>query len=390
MYIKNMLKTLSKLKTPWKIFFSAISLLVLATAVFYVIHKVNEGAFMKTPSKTVESVSYGAGTKELLNPTVGTTTLPTKVLLNDNYYVGQTFNNCGPAALSMDLSFYGVDVSQEALAAILRPDNNDTGKGDEKSTPPEDIAAQAEQYDGLVAYYRPAGNIELLKKLVAAGFPVIVRTLYMPTDQVAHYRVIKGYDDTTGDIIDEDGFQGPNVHYTYNQFLSLWKYYNYEYIVLATPAKQAELESILGSEVGSQSAWQLAAQNAQADIKYDSSDVLATFNLSVADYYLGNYTESVQEFETAQSSGLLPPDALWYQIEPIESYYELGEYDKVFSLSQSVFDQGDIAVPELYVLRGESYEKEGNTAAAKTQFELALQYNKNLQSAKDALTALGN
>jgi tetratricopeptide (TPR) repeat protein len=212
----------------------------------------------------------------------------------------------------------------------------------------------------------------------------------LPTDQVAHYRVIKGYDDTTGEIIDEDGFQGPNVRYSYNDFLSIWKYYNYEYVVLATPAKQAQLEAILGNEVSSQTAWQLAAQNAQADIKYDPNDPLATFNLAVADYYLGDYAGSVAAFESAESTGLLPPHTLWYQIEPIESYYELGQYDKVFSLSQSIFDQGNIAVPELYVLRGESYEKEGNTADAKAQFELALQYNKNLQSAKAELAALGS
>jgi tetratricopeptide (TPR) repeat protein len=390
MPIKKPPMKLSNLKTSWKIFFGLAVLIVIAAVILYTIHKANEGFFMKTPTKTVESVSYGAGTKQIANPTLGATGLPIKVLLNDNYYIGQSFNNCGPAALSMDLSFYGVDVSQEALADILRPDHNETGTNDEKSTPPEDLAAQAEQYDGLIAYYRPAGNIDLLKKLVAAGFPVMVRTLYKPTDMVAHYRVIKGYDDTTGDIIDEDGFQGPNVHYTYNDFLSLWKYYNYEYIVLTPPSKQAQLEAILGSEVSSQSSWQLAAQNAEADIAYDSSDVLATFNLSVADYYLGDYADSVKEFEAAQATGQLPPDMLWYQIEPIESYYELGQYDKVFSLSQGVFDQGDIAVPELYVLRGQSYEKQGNTTAAKAQFELALQYNKNLQSAKDALAALGS
>ena len=86
-----------------------------------------------------------------------TSPIPSKALLNDNgYYAAQTFNNCGPAALSMDLSFYGVHVGQAELADILRPTHNMTGKGDDKSTPPDEIAAQAEAY-GLVAYFRPTG-----------------------------------------------------------------------------------------------------------------------------------------------------------------------------------------------------------------------------------------
>jgi len=319
---------------------------------------------------------------------IGTTTaaLPPQALLNDNYYVPQTFNNCAPAALSMDLSFYGVQVSQETLADALRPDHNTTGHDDEKSTPPQDVAAQAEQYGGLIAYYRPAGNLEELKQLVAAGFPVIVRTLFMPTDQVAHYRVIIGYNDATGQIIDEDGYQGPHVTYSYNDFLQLWKYYNYEYVVLAPPAKQAQVEAILGSAVDPAAAWRQAAANAEQDLVQNPADFLATFNLSVANYYLGNYGKSVAEFESVQP--LMPQDTLWYQIEPIEAYYQVGDYSKVFSLSQAIFDDGNPAVPELYVVRGQSYLKEGNTAAAKIQFETALQYNMNLESAKEALANL--
>jgi tetratricopeptide (TPR) repeat protein len=86
---------------------------------------------------------------------------------------------------------------------------------------------------------------------------------------------------------------------------------------------------------------------------------------------------------------LIPPDALWYQMEPLETYYELGEYDKVFSLSQYIFDNGNPAYPELYVLRGDSYLKEGNPSAAKAEFEKAIFYNPNLASAKAALAAMG-
>ncbi len=314
--------------------------------------------------------------------------LPAQALLNDDgYYVSQTFNNCGEAALSMELSFFGVHESQQALADLLRPDNNTTGKGDDKSTPPDEIAAQAGTF-GLVAYFRPNGSIDLLKKFIAAGFPVMTRTFLNTSEDYAHYRVVKGYDDATGTITEEDGMQGENVTFSYGDFLTLWKPFNYEYIVFAPPSKQAEVESILGKEINVTVAWQGAGETAQGALETDPNDPEAEFDLSVADYYMGDYTGSVQAFEASEPS--LSEHALWYQLEPIESYYELGDYDKVFSLAQSIFSDNNIAYPELYVVEGESYLKEGDLAAAKQAFETALQYNKNLKSATDALASLGS
>ncbi len=322
----------------------------------------------------------------ITGPIAPSKTLPSQVLLDDDsYYVHQTFNNCGEAALSMDLSFYGIHESQQALADILRPDNNTTGKNDDKSTPPDEIAAQAETY-GLVAYFRPNGNIALLQRLVAAGFPVMTRTLLNTSEDYAHYRVIKGYDTAAGTVIDEDGIQGEKVAFSYHDFLTLWKPFNYEYIVFASPAQQTKLESILGADANAPTAWAAAAQTATQALTVDPNDVAAEFDLSVADYYTGDYASSVQMFEKTGSA--LSEHALWYQIEPIESYYERGDYSKVFSLAQGIISNGNPIYPELYVIEGESYLKEGNTAAAKSAFETALQYNKNLKSASDALASM--
>jgi tetratricopeptide (TPR) repeat protein len=313
--------------------------------------------------------------------------LPSIVLLNDkHYYVAQAFDNCGPAALSMDLSFYGVHVSQQTLESILRPSGEKSGRSNNKSTSPNRIATQAQTY-GLVAYYRPNGNMSLLKQLVANGFPIITRTLFATSDDFAHYRVVKGYNDLTNQVTEEDGIQGENMRFSYNTFLTLWKPFNYEYIVLAPPDKQAELESILGGDASSTIAWQTAAKDAEQALLSDATDTRAEFNLSVADYYVGDYAGSVQAFEEAEPN--LPKHTLWYQIEPIESYYELGDYSKVFSLSQSTL-LNNPDYPELYVLEGESYLKEGILSLAKSAFETALKYNKNFESAKEGLASIAN
>ena len=337
-------------------------------------------------SRYIQDHNTNTSTVALTSPIVSADSIPNSKILEDGYFVSQTFNNCGPSALSMDLSYYGVHVSQETLADDLRPTHNETGKNDDKSTTPEEIAAEAEKY-GFTAYYRPNGSIQLLQDFIANGIPVITRTLFMPNEDFGHYRVIKGYDESTGQITDEDGFQGPEVHYSDAAFISLWQEYNYEYIVLVPPGKEAVVESIIGKDMNATTAWENAASVAQSQITADPSDIRANFNLSVADYYLGNYAGSVAQFERVQSS--LPLHTLWYQMEPIEAYYEIGKYATVFSLANSILSNGDPIYPELYVLEGQAYEKEHNIPAARTAFEQALTYNKNLVSAQTALAALG-
>ena len=130
-------------------------------------------------------------------------TLPTRKLLRNDYHVFQTFNNCAPAALSMVLSYYGIWKSQETLADELRPYHNRRGINDDKSTPPQELAEKSQEY-GLVAYYRPNGTIELIKRFIANSLPVIVRTRLDVEHDYAHYRVIKGYNDIARQIIQDD------------------------------------------------------------------------------------------------------------------------------------------------------------------------------------------
>jgi tetratricopeptide (TPR) repeat protein len=346
-----------------KIIICLILVVVAIAAFFYIQNK---------PSKIPEQATVDP--KVLQGTVTSPEVLPDSLLLeNGGHYAPQTFNNCAPAALSMGLAYYGIYVDQQTLANVLRPNNNTSGKNDEKSTPPELLAKEGERY-GLLSYYRPNGSIELLKKLNAAGFPVVVRTRLNTKEDYAHYRVVRGYNDTSKVIIQEDGYEGENVAYSYQEFMQLWSPFNTEYVVFATPEKKAKLESILGNDTNELSAWKGAV--AKAD---------NPFVLSVALYHVGDYEGSVSAFEKAEPA--LTEHLLWYQIEPIKSLYEVGKYDKVISLANEIFDRNG-AYTELYVVVGKSYLKQGNTIAARTAFETALRYNKNFKSAQDALAAM--
>ena len=54
-------------------------------------------------------------------------------LLENPKHVYQTFNNCGPATLSMMLSWYGETVSQKDLGDKMRPHQVASGDNDDKT-----------------------------------------------------------------------------------------------------------------------------------------------------------------------------------------------------------------------------------------------------------------
>ena len=310
---------------------------------------------------------------------------PNQKILATDYHVYQTFNNCAPAALSMALSYFGIENSQEELADDLRPYHNLTGQNDDKSTPPNELADKAREY-GLVAYYRPAGEIETLKKIIDLGLPIVVRTLLYPDQDYAHYRVVKGYDDITSEIIQDDSLEGKNLRFTYQEFEKLWQPFNNAYLVIARPDQRVVIEKILGENLESTTAWQKAKASAQKILLEEPDNLTASLNLSVTNYYLGDYQGSVTAFE--QTTTNLPKHFLWYQNEPIKAYFELGQYDQAFALTDKIFADGNKADSELYLLRGQSYLAQGKTAEARAEFEKAVFYNKNDRQAQSALEKL--
>lgn len=338
------------------------------------------------PQSLVESI---ASSLPNITPTQLPTSTPIPInvssskTLNNDYHVFQTYNNCGPAALSMTLSYYGINKSQAQLGEELRPYQVPGGDNDDKSVTLEEVAEKSKEY-GLTPYLRPNGNNEIIKKFIANDIPVITRTWLKEGDDIGHYRVIKGYDETS--FIQDDSMQGKNLHYTYDSFDKIWDKFNYQYLVLVPENKLALAKQIMGENLEEKIAWQKAVDLSKQKLQEDPNDYTAGFNLSVAYYKLGDYQKSVEAFEKVETK--LPFRTLWYQIEPILSYYELGNYNRVIQISDQILNNQNRAFSELYILKGDIYLKQGNREAARTEFQKAVQYNKNLKAARDALDSL--
>lgn len=315
-------------------------------------------------------------------------TLPpitTQKTLPNGTHTFQTFNNCGPAALSMTLSYYGISVSQQTLGQQLRPYQNPQGDNDDKSVTLEEVANKAKEY-GFITYRRPNGTIEQIEQFIAHDMPVVARTWLKIDDDIGHFRVVKGYDQTTQELIQDDSLQGKDLRYSYDEFNAIWKKFNYEFLAVVPAEKQHLAEQILGPYIDEQFAWKQAVELSRQELEANPNDIDARFNLSVALYNIGEYQQSVIEFEKIESR--LPSRTLWYQIEPIEAYFELGQDERVFQITDQILNNHNRAFSELYYLRGRIYQKQGNIHLARQEYEKAVFYNVNFQPAKQALEQL--
>lgn len=308
-----------------------------------------------------------------------------KALVAGTKVAYQTFNNCGPATLSMILSFYDISKSQKELADEMRPYQHPKGDNDDKTIFPNEFVSWVEKF-GLKAVYRPNGSIELLKLFTANEIPVVVKTWLRPNEDIGHFRVVRGFDEKAQVIIEDDSFFGPNRRISYFDFMSLWQPFNYGYIPVYKPEKEQVVKTILGEEQDEEVVWWRAINRAKKESELDPQNIYPIFNLSTSYYHVGEYQKSVAEFEKVESR--LPRRMLWYQIEPILSYKELKNYDRVFQITDWLFDHGNRAFSELYQIRGEIYLKKGDKESARREFELALKYNKNFQPAKESLQDL--
>jgi len=355
-----------------------IGLLAAVAAVFYI----------NRPKPAVET-KFVQEMREVLNvDTKAGVTVKTPgdyALLENPKHTYQTFNNCGPATLSMMLSWHGKNVSQKELGDQMRPYQVASGDNDDKTIFSEEFISWAKRY-GFESVSRVGGDINLLKTFTANGIPVVVKTWLHPNEDIGHFRIVRGFDEKAKVIIQDDSFEGPNRRISYFDFLGMWQPFNYDYIIVYTKDQKDLVEAIIGVELEDRTMWENMLTRAQKEAELDAQNVYPWFTISVVSYHLGKYQDSVSAFEKVENR--LPRRMLWYQIEPIQAYRKLGQDARVFALIDKILSSGDRAFSELYMLRGEMYLEKGQTELAKREFELALFYNKNLDAPKKALENL--
>jgi tetratricopeptide (TPR) repeat protein len=324
----------------------------------------------------------------LLTPTPvpSPTPLPGSILLPPPKWEEQDINNCGPAALTMYLRFYGWEGDQETITQVIKPYRED------RNVNVEELAYFVRTHAGwLNIQYRVGGDVELLKQILAAGVPVMIEESFYFEEPfwtgddlwAAHYQLITGYDEATQTFTGQDSFRGPDQKIPYKTLDEYWQAFNRVYILVYLPGQEATLKSILGEEWDPDTNRQHALETAQAETQSDPKNAYAWFNLGSNLTYFERYIEATDAYDQARALGL-PQRMLRYQFGPFISYFHTGQIEELITLTEYAMKVTPSA-EEALLWHGWAMYRKGKISEAIENFEQALAKNPLYQDAEYAL-----
>ena len=323
-------------------------------------------------------------------PAVAVQPAPPAVRLTGLRHFWQTWNNCGPATLAMNLSYYGSALDQADIGNVLRR------YADDKNVSPEELVSFARS-QGYTAHLRVDGSAELARTLLANGIPLLIETWLEehPDDGLGHYRLLVGYDDaqggwigydtyvTTG-LIAADAADYQGIFMPYAQTADWWKVFNRGYVLVYPPDREPLVRAILGAAADPAVMWQEARAQAEAEIAASADDAFAHFNLGTVLVQAGDFAGAAAAYDRARAIGL-PWRMLWYQFGPFAAYAQTGRYQEVIDLGQATLNSAGGGIEEVHYWRGEAYAALGDGAAAAAEWNQALALNPDYAPAREAL-----
>lgn len=327
-------------------------------------------------------------------PTAEPTPIPTSVQLNGVRHEYQKWNNCGPATLSMALSFWGWEGDQVDAARVLKPNPRD------KNVMPYEMEAFVEEQTGLQAVVRVGGDLDLLRRFIAAGFPVLIEKGFdVPGKEwMGHYEVLTGYDDTIRRFTAQDSYIGPNYHPTYDQIETYWRHFNFTYLILYPAEREAEVMGLLGPQADETANYLYAAQRASDEIfaLTGRDRFFAWFNRGTNLMRLQDHAGAAAAYDSAfQLQAEIPPSqrpwrVLWYQTGPYFAYFYTGRYQEVINLATFTLDRMDEPVlEESYYWRALAWEALGDIDRAVDDLRTCLRLHEGFPPCDAALQRMG-
>lgn len=345
------------------------------------------------------------------------TPLPESVFLEGVTYVDQhnRWNYCGPANLAMALNFWGWGGNRDDIARVIKPGVNkpdlefiQRGKTD-KNVMPYEMTNFAIDEAEMGAVIRVGGEIDLVKHLIANGFPVLIEKGYYEADYtgkiawLGHYLFVTGYDEAKGAFTVQDAYLEPgnNIESTYEEFIDGWRSFNYLFMVFYPPERQNEVFELLGPWADPAWANRHALEIAQAEAASLESinQFFAWFNIGSNHVRLQEYADAAFAYDQAfllyanleNDDTQRPYRIMWYQTGPYWAYYYSGRYQDVISLANTtLYDTvAEPTLEESIYWRGLAYWASGDTESAIADFRETVYLNPNFSPGWNMLSALG-
>jgi tetratricopeptide (TPR) repeat protein len=327
---------------------------------------------------------------------ISPTPLPEKITLIGAQHEYQTWNNCGPATLAMALTYWGWDGDQRPIAAFTKPNSRD------KNVMPYELSDYVLEETGLEVVYRTGGDIDLLKRLLAAELPVIIEKGFEGSDfdgWMGHYVLVTGYDETERKFIVQDSYYGPNQFIQYEDLESNWRAFNFTYLVNYPIERQKDVIAILGPhfdvEYNNRSSAQVASEEAVQLAGRDR--FFAWFNLGGSLIQLRDYAGAALAYDNAFAVYPDIPDnerpwrMMWYQTGPYWAYFYTGRNQDVIDLATTTLNaMSEPVLEESYYWRARALEALGDYDSARMDLQTAIKYHPGFKPAFTRLQQLGD
>jgi Peptidase_C39 like family len=341
--------------------------------------------------------------------------MPSSILLRGIHCERQMMNNCGPASLSMFLSYYDWGKDQTTVAAVLKPNGNDV------NVMPSELVDFVNQHTDLDALWRYGGDLRTIKVLLNAGFPVMIEKSFEPftlrsEGWMGHYNLVVGYDDERQVLTVHDSYLMGNAawggeipreiwdsfigfDFYYSDLEQAWRSFNFVFVVVYPPERENEVFSALGPLANSEEAHRIAYDRAQKEttsLTAVRDKFFAWFNAGTSLVALQEYAAAAIAYDTA--FGIYPDiemdsrpyRILWYETGPYAAYYYSERYQDVINLAnQTLGYMAEPVIEESYYWRAMSYYALGNTNHAIDDLRTSLEYHPGYKPSIDMLKQLG-
>jgi hypothetical protein len=309
------------------------------------------------------------------------------------------YNYCAPANLSMALSFWGWKGSRDTVGPLIKPDSKD------KNVMPYEMVDYVLEHTDLKAIWRAGGDFDMIKRFLSAGFPVLVEKGTFLTDLqnvfswMGHYEVITGYDDARQVFIGQDSYIGPNTAVPYDKMTVDWRSFNYTYILIFSPDKEAQVMRLLGADADETENYRRAAQKAADEVPLLSGAdrFFALYNRGTNLVYLQDYAGAAAIYDEAFTfyptiaEKERPWRILWYQTGPYKAYFYTGRYNDVIRRADITLSEmkSEKNLEESYYWRGLAKAALGDTDGAIRDLKDALKWHPGWSLAIEQLKLLG-
>jgi len=351
------------------------------------------------PSPTSQPLATPTADAELPTPLPSPTPLPDTVHISGGRYYDQhgLWNYCAPATLAIALSYWGWEGSRTDIGQVVKPFDKD------KNVMPYELADYVNEHTALRALVRAGGTLDLLKQLLAAGFPVVIeKGVYLrdfngKLGWMGHYTVVSGYEEPARRFITQDAYFSADYPVAYDDLLWQWRSFNYTFLVVYPPERESAVMAALGPYADVGESYRRAAQIASQEASTLSGleQFFAFFNYGTSLVNLQDYAGAARAYDQAFALlANLPEDRrpwriMWYQTGPYFAYYYMGRYQDVVRLADTTIGSADQPyIEESFIWRARARLALGDTAGAAEDVRTALEYHPGFPPAVELAQAL--